>query len=73
MIKSIWNIISYPILVVLVVLATIEFIPAVKVFFTHLAVYKWLLIGIGAFLLLCHVVRPHVRRWGIGPYTRFSC
>lgn len=63
MIKRIWNIISYPILVVLIVLATIEFIPAAKVFFTHLAVYKWLLIGIGAFLFLCYVVRPHVRRW----------
>lgn len=43
MIKSIWNIISYPVLAVLVVLAAIEFIPALKVFFTHLAVYKWLL------------------------------
>jgi hypothetical protein len=59
--KKVWNIISYPVLAVLIVLAALEFIPAVKVFFTHLNVYKWLLIGVGVFLILCYVVRPLVR------------
>lgn len=49
------KVISYPILAILIILTAMEFIPAVKIFVTHIAIYRWLLIGVGIFVAICFI------------------
>lgn len=53
--KKVLNILSYPLLAILIILTAMEFIPAVGVFFTHLAIYRWLLIGVAAYIIITFI------------------
>lgn len=53
--KMILKILSYPLLAILIILTAMEFFPAVGVFFTHLAVYRWLLIGVAAYIIITFI------------------
>lgn len=50
---KILRILSYPFLAILLIITAMEAIPALKIFFTHISIYKWLLIGIALFIIIC--------------------
>lgn len=42
----------YPLLVILLILTSVEFFPALLYVFTHLAMYQWLIYGFAAYFIL---------------------
>lgn len=61
--------VSYPLLVVLILLAAIEFWPALTYFFNHFSVYQWMIYGIAGYAVLSLI--PSYKK-NVETYQTFS-